>query len=164
MSLSGELIARAPRWMPKGIIEAYIRAKWSWIEKSQKKIMDYTAWVMNYEKTDITQMKRVLEEYLEKRVHTLWKSASLPWYTSLKVTTSERRWWSCSGKNGLCFSYRLTPYITENPAFIDAIIYHELAHLHEKNHGKNFWKLVYSMMPEYEKIMKDHTNKKKTSH
>ena len=39
--------------------------------------------------------------------------------------------------------------------FIDAIIVHELAHLREKNHQKPFWDLVYRMMPDYEKVMKN---------
>jgi UTP pyrophosphatase len=42
--------------------------------------------------------------------------------------------------------------------FVDAIIIHELAHLREKNHQRPFWNLVYSMMPEYEFIMKNREN------
>ena len=39
--------------------------------------------------------------------------------------------------------------------FIDAIIIHELAHLREKHHQRSFWDLVYSMMPEYESVMRN---------
>jgi predicted SprT family Zn-dependent metalloprotease len=42
--------------------------------------------------------------------------------------------------------------------FIDAVIIHELAHLREKHHQASFWKLVYTMMPEYETIMKNQKN------
>jgi predicted metal-dependent hydrolase len=83
---------------------------------------------------------------------------SLPEITSTKITLSEKRWGSCSAKNGLCFSYRLGEYLGGKEEFIDAIIVHELAHLREKNHQKPFWNLVYSMMPTYEVIMKHYTN------
>ena len=60
-------------------------------------------------------MKRRLMTYLEKHVPELWQWIHLPPYTSIKVTKSERRWWSCSGKNGLCFSYRLAEYLEQTP-------------------------------------------------
>jgi predicted metal-dependent hydrolase len=47
---------------------------------------------------------------------------------------------------------------TRGREFIDAVIVHELAHLREKHHQSSFWKLVYTMMPEYETIMKDQKN------
>lgn len=34
---------------------------------------------------------------------------------------------------------------------IDYVIVHELVHLEEKNHGKNFWTKVKLLMPDYKK-------------
>jgi predicted metal-dependent hydrolase len=133
----------------------------------------------------MSEMKKKLMEYLIHRVSELWEWKWLPKYTSIKVTKSERRWWSCTSKNWLCFSYRLAEYLEFPPIlssrgtrdllqseteadsfyrqndktrFIDAVIVHELAHLREKHHQPSFWKLVYTMMPEYETIMKDQKN------
>ena len=102
-------------------------------------------------------MKQALLEYIIPRIQSIHAQTSLPPYTSVKITKSEARWGSCSANNGLCFSYRLAAYLHTTEAtspFVDAIIVHELAHLREKNHQKPFWNLVYSMMPDYELIMK----------
>jgi Predicted metal-dependent hydrolase len=34
---------------------------------------------------------------------------------------------------------------------IDYVVVHELAHIEEKNHGKNFWAKVKVLMPDYQK-------------
>lgn len=187
----GGLIARAPKWMPVFAIEAFIRAKSGWIEKHRSKIVNRKSWIERkiYSEKEIYEIKQRLGIYLKTRVEELWKGTWLPRYTSIRVTKSERRWGSCSAKNGLCFSYRLAEYlsppvkegcpkgqgglisVTKNTItplpplsggqksdFIDAIIVHELAHLREKHHQKPFWNLVYSMMPEYETIMKNERN------
>lgn len=54
------------------------------------------------------------------------------------------RWGSCSSKGNLNFSFR----IIMAPAFVsDYIVSHEVAHLVEFNHSKNFWVLVDSLTP-----------------
>lgn len=177
------LIVRAPQRMSVSVIEDFIMRKREWIEKHQKRIhsTQHTVHGKKYTEIEIREMKERLKNYITPRVRELWMWKNLPPYTSIKITKSERRWWSCSGKNGLCFSYRLAEYLekdidivhrkdvfletntqntslwlctmTMHSSFIDAIIVHELAHLREKNHQKPFWDLVYSMMPEYEDII-----------
>lgn len=188
----GGLIARAPLKMSLGLIEDFIQKKIDWIKKHQKRIQDsrFKIEKKEYSEKLVSEMKQKLAGYIESRVRELWTWQNLPPYTSIRVTRSEHRWGSCSGKNGLCFSYRLSEWLTEDRVtridtegitynipegnkidsnvstvtvsvcspFIDAIIVHELAHLREKNHQKPFWDLVYRMMPEYEKIMKDSRN------
>lgn len=154
-----QLIARAPMRLSVRLIEDFIEAKKSWIEKHIQKAEDkkQKAVKKEYTETEIREMKTKLMEYLTYRVPELWEWTSLPKYTSIKITKSERRWWSCSGKNWLCFSYRLAEYLEQHPLFIDAVIVHELAHLREKHHQPSFWRLVYAMMPEYESVMKNRT-------
>lgn len=152
---SGELIVRAPQRMSISVIEDFIMRKHEWIEKHQKKIQNKWQKIekKNYTEGEVNEMKVRLQRYITHRVRELWEGKNLPPYTNIKITKSEHRWWSCSGKNGLCFSYRLAEYL-DREEFIDSIISHELAHLREKHHQKSFWNLVYQMMPEYETIMK----------
>ena len=41
---------------------------------------------------------------------------------------------------------------------IDYVILHELAHTKEKNHGKNFWSLLSSFVPEAKELNKELKN------
>ena len=64
----------------------------------------------------------------------------------VKVTGAEHRFGSCSGRNSLCFSFRLADYPIEA---IEYVVVHELAHIAEKNHGPRFYALVASILPDY---------------
>lgn len=67
--------------------------------------------------------------------------------TGLKITGARTRWGSCSGKNSLCFSYRL---ICLPMAAVDAVVVHELAHILVKNHSPAFYAQVTRILPDYE--------------
>ena len=66
--------------------------------------------------------------------------------TSVKITSAEKRFGSCSGKNGLCFSWRLMAYPTKA---IEYVVVHELAHIKHHNHSAKFYALVEKYMPDY---------------
>lgn len=42
----------------------------------------------------------------------------------------------------------------QSPAFVRAVVLHELCHLRELNHGPRFWRLVLSFCPDYHEIMR----------
>jgi predicted metal-dependent hydrolase len=78
---------------------------------------------------------------------------------SVKITSAEKRWGSCSEKDNLSFSFRL---IMAPPAVIDYVVVHELMHIKEKNHSEKFWRLVESAMPQYKlhrRWLKDNNSK-----
>ena len=65
---------------------------------------------------------------------------------SVKITSAEKRWGSCSADDNLSFSFRL---IMAPADIIDYVIMHELMHIKEKNHSAAFWGLIEACMPEY---------------
>ena len=67
-------------------------------------------------------------------------------YNSLKITSARKRWGSCSLIGKLNFSFRL---IMAPMEVINYVVIHELAHIIEHNHSKNFWKLVSQYDSEY---------------
>ncbi|RUM29735.1 MAG: M48 family peptidase [Aquifex sp.] len=69
-------------------------------------------------------------------------------YNCINITNAEKRWGSCSDKGNLNFSWRL---IMAPLPVIDYVVVHELVHLVEKNHSKEFWNKVKLLMPDYEK-------------
>ena len=101
--------------------------------------------------------KRGLKTYLEswykqqarkiivKRVE-LYAKRSGATYTSIKITSAETRWGSCSSQKTLNFNWKLVMAPIE---VIDYVVSHELAHLTEMNHSKDFWETVRKMYPMY---------------
>lgn len=67
-------------------------------------------------------------------------------FSGKKITSAKTVWGSCSGKNALCFSFRLLFAPVEA---IDYVVLHELAHTLEHNHSKRFWSIVEKMMPDF---------------
>jgi predicted metal-dependent hydrolase len=67
---------------------------------------------------------------------------------SVKMKNSSSTWGSCSVNGNLNFSTRL---LFAPDAVIDYIIIHELAHLVHMNHSENFWKIVATIKPNYQK-------------
>lgn len=66
--------------------------------------------------------------------------------TGVKITSARTRFGSCSGKNSLCFSWRVMLY---PPEAVDYVVVHELAHIRHHNHSGDFWAFVASVMPDY---------------
>ena len=68
--------------------------------------------------------------------------------TGVRITSARTRFGSCSGKDSLCFSWRLMQYPEDA---VDYVVVHELAHIVHKNHGPYFWALVGQYMPDYKR-------------
>lgn len=66
--------------------------------------------------------------------------------SKIGITSANTRWGSCSAKNSLNFTWKL---IMADLDTIDYVVVHELAHIKEKNHSKNFWSLVGLYKPDY---------------
>lgn len=72
---------------------------------------------------------------------------------SLRYGFYKSKWGSCTPrKKQICFNVNL---IFMPMRFIDAILLHELAHLFYLNHGKEFYNLLCTWMPDYKKVVKD---------
>jgi predicted metal-dependent hydrolase len=67
-------------------------------------------------------------------------------FRSIAITTAETRWGSCSSNKTLNFNWKLIMAPLE---VIDYVVTHELAHLTELNHSRNFWETVRKMYPLY---------------
>lgn len=62
------------------------------------------------------------------------------------VASHAKRWGSCSRKGQLRFNWKLS--MMPRPVF-DYVVVHELCHLKELNHSRQFWGLVESFLPDY---------------
>lgn len=73
-------------------------------------------------------------------------------YGRVAIRNQRSRWGSCSKKGNLNFHYKIA-FMPEK--FLDYVVVHELCHLKEFNHSKNFWALVKESLPNYLDIKKE---------
>lgn len=64
---------------------------------------------------------------------------------AVRVRNQKTRWGSCGKDATLYFSWRL---IMAPPAVADYLVVHELCHLRRPDHGRAFWSLVASVLPD----------------
>lgn len=80
------------------------------------------------------EARRVLTERAAAQAQSL---ARCPSRISIRDTRS--RWGSCSSTGVLSFSWRL---ILAPPEVLDYVVAHEMAHLAQRGHGPEFWRIV----------------------
>jgi len=127
--------------------------KLSVVKKAQKKLAFKSGFLLDSKQKRyardllIAWYKQEAKRKITERVLWCARRAGLS-FKSIKITTANRRWGSCSTTGNLNFSWRL---IMAPLSVIDYVVVHELAHLEHKNHSKAFWDTVKVMYPNYEK-------------
>ena len=66
--------------------------------------------------------------------------------TFVQVRSQRRRWGSCSSDGSIRLNWRI---IMAEPALIDYVVVHELAHLSVMDHSPRYWKRVERALPDY---------------
>lgn len=66
---------------------------------------------------------------------------------AVRVKEQQKRWASCTARNELLFNWRCV--MAPSPV-LDYIVVHEMCHMYHKNHSRDFWELLASILPDYE--------------
>lgn len=110
-----------------------------------------TADPANIEKAVVSWMKKQALPHLAQRTFFFARLHNLiPPHVFLSSANS--RWGSCNTRREIRFSWRL---IKAQPALIDYVVCHELAHLRYMNHSASFWAEVNLMCSNYEALKKE---------
>lgn len=147
------VLVKAPLGTPKKITDDFVNSHIKWIEKHKEIMRERNSKYAEMSEDYKQQLKALAKEKIPGRVEYYADIMGL-YPISVKITSAEKRFGSCSGKNSLCFSYRLMLY---PPEAVDYVIVHELAHIKHKNHSKAFYKTIENYMPDYksrEEILK----------
>ncbi len=89
--------------------------------------------------------KREAKEKIEARVRYYSERFQL-FPKRIRITGAKSRWGSCSRDNRLSLSWRI---IMAPLPIIDYVLVHELVHIREKNHSRNFWGSLEAILPDY---------------
>ncbi len=96
-------------------------------------------WLHNRAKIEILNIAKLKVNFLNKT------------FNKVKIKELRSSWGTCGENGNLSFSWRL---ILAPRHVMEYIVVHELCHLVELNHSKNFWRLVTDLFPQ-KKISQD---------
>ena len=138
------VVVRAPNRMKREAIEAFVAKHAEWIEKhlerrEAKNELEYADGERE------AYLRALAKDIIPRKVEEFARIMRVcP--TSVKITGAKTRFGSCSGKNALCFSWRVMCYPEKA---VDYVVVHELAHILHHDHSERFWKTVEKYMPDY---------------
>lgn len=143
----GDLLVRAPYGTPREHIDALLLSHTDWIKKHTARRAAILAREEALTAADIARLKKEARAYFSALTK---KYASLMQidYNRLTITSAKSRFGSCSSAGNIAYSYRLMLY---PEAAREYVVVHELAHRREMNHGKAFYAIVESVLPDYKK-------------
>ena len=144
------LLVRAPLFMPKREIEAFIHDRRGWIVKQEQKMAEKKAeakalGILSEE--EIRQLKREARRVIPQRVAFYAEKVGVN-YGRISVRAQKTKWGSCSAEGNLNFNYLL---MLAPPEVLDSVVVHELCHRKEMNHSDRFYAEVLRVYPEYKK-------------
>ncbi|MCZ3366539.1 MULTISPECIES: M48 family metallopeptidase [Methanobacterium] len=139
---TGNLILIVPKKykQPQKLIEEHqewIYNKFSLIKESKERANKKK---LNHQRTE-EKLRELVSLYVKKDAT---KLGAMP--SSVRFRNMNSKWGSCSNKKTLTLN-KLLKYLPYD--LIEYVVYHEMVHLIERKHNKNFWKIISDKFTDY---------------
>lgn len=148
----GSVVVTKPRLVPEYIVRKFLMEKSKWLISK----IDYfnsqgiTIFFKNT-KAEYNELKAKAKEIADIKV-SYWNDFYKFKYNKVTIKNQKSRWGSCSRKGNLNFNYKIAALPEK---LVDYIVIHELCHLGEFNHSRNFWNLVAKTAPDYKDSVRE---------
>lgn len=147
----GSVVVTAPKYFSLSKIKEFVDKKEKWILEKQKKFSKLEKYNLpKINKKSLVYYKNQAKFLVEDRIKYFNKFYNLK-YSKISIKKQKTRWGSCSKLGNLNFNYKIV-FLPKNLA--DYLVVHEMCHLAELNHSKNFWNLVAKAIPNYKLLSK----------
>jgi len=160
----GNFIVTAPASLPQNRIERFIAEKSKWVVDTIEYFKKFPATIFKKRKTKkesraefLLHKEKVLSQ-VKARLDYFNQFYGYRW-SNVQIRNQKTRWGSCSRRGNLSFNYKIT-FLPEHLA--DYVIVHELCHIGEFNHSKNFWALLAQALPNWKELRRELKSKKHT--
>lgn len=141
----GEVIVRAGNRVSLERIESFVAGHEKWIEKARLRQSERAEKYPEPTEEERERLIKLAKAVLPQKVKQYALLMGVE-PARIAITGAEKRFGSCSGKNRICFSWRLMRY---PEAAVDYVVVHELAHIRHKNHGGDFYAFIENILPDY---------------
>jgi predicted metal-dependent hydrolase len=144
--VGGEFVVTAPKTMSEKTVENFILRKGDWVISTIDRLRAHIPLLAN---THSKKEYRIYKEQARALVHERLKKFNTFYkltYNQISIRNQKTRWGSCSKKGNLNFNYKIA-LLPEHLA--DYLVVHELCHVKEFNHSKQFWDLVAQTIPHH---------------
>ena len=145
-----EIICRAPYSAAENEINDFLKNHKLWLEKNLKKARERISnesEIQKLSREELDNLKLRAKEYIPQRVEFFANQMKVK-YGTVTIRTQKTRWGSCSAEGNLNFNCLL---MLTDLDIIDYVVVHELCHIKELNHSKEFWSEVEKALPDYRK-------------
>jgi predicted metal-dependent hydrolase len=147
----GVVVVTAPRYASYRTMEKHVKENIIWIKKQLHKQEHHPVRISPHGSNhDYLHNKEKARAFVKKRLLHYNQFYGFS-FNRVSIRNQRTRWGSCSAKQNLNFSYKILFLPSE---LADYIIVHELCHLKELNHSKQFWQLVGQKIPNYVALRK----------
>jgi predicted metal-dependent hydrolase len=147
----GRVLVTVPSLLGESLIKKFIFEKKEWISEHLNKFLKSPIrHVKLNTKGEYKKSKIQAFNLVKERLDYFNRYYNFP-FNKVSIKNQKTRWGSCSKRGNLNFNYKILFLPMEAR---DYIIVHELCHLKEFNHSKNFWNLVKETIPNFQDIRK----------
>lgn len=146
----GTVTVKAPFFVSRAYIDAFVRSKEEWITKTRKRIETQNADIAQTRKlteSELKELVRSAKAYIPERVAFFAPLVGVD-YAKITIRKQRSRWGSSSSKGNLNFNALLMLTPSE---VIDSVVVHELCHRKHMNHSADFYAEVLRVLPDYKK-------------
>lgn len=146
VSRDGSIRVTVPSWFGENVAETFVREHTRWIFAKMSFLKTFSLGpVLPRGRGHYLKHKESARIFIQGRVaHYRDSYGFTP--RSINIRNQKTRWGSCSKNGDLNFNYKIF-FLPQHLA--DYVIVHELCHLKEFNHSKEFWCVVESIIPDY---------------
>ncbi len=142
----GKVVVRAPLFSTDRQIAKFVEEHEDWVNEKLGEVEgEDRISTREYTQAEIRVYKKRAQGIIARRVAHYAGIMDVD-YNRITIRDQKSRWGSCSTGKNLNFSWRLILMPIE---VMDYVVVHELAHLKQMNHSKDFWAEVEKVLPNY---------------
>jgi predicted metal-dependent hydrolase len=132
--------------------EMFLQKKASWVLKKMEHFSKVGEVVkISGSRRDYLKNKELARRFVLQKIKEIDKDGKFV-FSRIAIKNNKSRWGSCSKKGNLNFNYRII-FLSEK--LVRYLIVHELCHLKEFNHSRQFWSLVGEYVSDYKILTKE---------